>query len=173
MSFAMDDLVRFDEPPSSLDEHVERVGRETFRASLTRRTLLHRTAAIGAGVGLSVLGVLPPARKASAACTTTLETKIFGDCPQSVSGTCSPACGPSTVYSDVCDASGWHKTSGNYRMRPNQCETGGYDGWFWRAGPCGCPTGCKVNFRCHDGCKLISGTWHNSVCRHRSSCICP
>ncbi|HEX8629492.1 MAG TPA: hypothetical protein VF755_15105, partial [Catenuloplanes sp.] len=61
--------------------------------------------------------------------------------------------------------------SGSYRMRPNQCNTAPYDGWTWYAGPCGCPTGFGRNYRCHDGCKLVNGSWVRSICRTSTSCF--
>jgi hypothetical protein len=140
---------------------------------LTRRSLVQRGAALGTVLGLSTLGVLPPAKRAEAACTTTSEKTIYSSCPTTSEGFgCDPACGPSMVYGDTCNSNGWHKTSGNFRMRPNECRTGGYDGWFWRR-QCGCPSTCTRSFRCHDGCRLTNGVWKNSVCRLTSACICP
>jgi hypothetical protein len=58
------------------------------------------------------------------------------------------------VYSDVCRADTWHKYGGNYRNRPNQCYSPtGKDGWYWTL----CCGGQSDQWKCHDGCKLISG----------------
>lgn len=136
-----------------------------------RRGVLKGAFAGGVGIAMTMFEQAPIVQKAAAACTTTLETTIRADCPEDIAGTCSPACGPSTVYLDVCDANGWHKTSGNYRMRPNQCTSSPYDGWMWYASPCGCPVGFGRHYRCHDGCKLISGSWVNSICRTTTPCF--
>lgn len=136
--------------------------------SANRRTFVQAALATGAGLGMTVLGRLPTAQ---AACTTTLETTIRGSCPSNIAGTCSPACGPSTVYADACSASGWHKTSGNFRMRPNNCPSSPYDGWRWTLECCGTP-GCFRTFKCHDGCRLTGGQWVNSICRTATVCAC-
>jgi hypothetical protein len=140
---------------------------------LGRRGLLKGAAAGGVGLAMTLFERAPFVREAEAACTTTLETSIRAGCPSAVSGTCSPACGPSTVYNDACTSSGWHKTTGNFRMRPNQCGGSPYDGWYWYAAGCGCPSGFGRNYRCHDGCRRNSSTsaWVNSICRSTGACL--
>jgi hypothetical protein len=178
MTLLMEDIVSFDETPHQPRKADRRQPRREQRSGLTRLSFFQRTAALGTGVGLSVVGLLPPARNALAHtphgnCTTTLQTLMWGSCPEASDGFgCDPACGPSKVRSNACDANGWHKTSGEWRMRPNECKSGGYDGWFWRR-RCGCPTGCQRTFRCHDGCKDTAGGWAHSVCRVTSACQCP
>jgi len=130
-----------------------------------RRTFLRGVGAVAMGAGLAALTVFPKGRFAQAACTTTLQTKMYSSCPSGSSNYgCSPACGPSIVYSDACSGT-WHKTTGNFRMRPNACRSGGYDGWWWAKSYCQQCAG-PTTFKCHDGCKKIGGAWKNSICRY-------
>src|ERR671922_19038 len=84
---------------------------------------------------------------------------IYPRCPSYAGNhNCSPGCGPSVVCSSCCRTSGsykgFHKSGvshpGKYKLRPNQCYGGGYDGWIWAyAHRCGsCSRGVK--WRCHD-----------------------
>jgi hypothetical protein len=166
-SLTYDTIASLTEPaPTATHRGLFRV-----RLPLRRRGILKGTVAGAIGATMVLFERAPLVREAQAACTGTLETTIRGGCPSEISGTCSPACGPSPVYSDVCDGSGWHKTSGSYRMRPNQCPGSPYDGWSWFASPCGCPSGFGRNYRCHDGCKLVGGSWVNSICRTSGACF--
>lgn len=159
----LEDAIPALQEPSAFERKRDSVGLPPSRVG--RRGFLKAIGAAGLGLGFASLGVFPSARPAAAHCTTTLETKMYGSCPSSSSGFgCSPACGPSTVYWDVCGSGGWHKTTGNYRMRPNHCKSGGYDGWYWGKSPCE-ECGGYTYFKCHDGCKKIGALWYNSICR--------
>jgi hypothetical protein len=181
VTLLLSEIVSFDESPRS------RVGDGATRDStgdslsaklpriLTRRSLLQKGTAAGTILGLSFLGLLPPARKAWAACLYNVTEKtIYTSCPTSIAGTCSPGCGPSDVDANACNSNGWHKSTGIWRARPDDCVPGTeYDGWFWLAGGCGCSGDCTAKLRCHDGCKSVSGSWVSTVCKHRVKCICP
>jgi hypothetical protein len=171
--FDLDEVVSVGERPggSARVRPAARVGVTGYR--LARRGALKATVALGTGAGMAALGLFPKAKEASAACVGFLEADIFGGCPTEV-GDCSPACGPSTVYADTCGSNGLHMYTGNYRNRPDQCHPGTEsDGWHWTAptGSCGCQPGFQRNYRCHDGCKLISGAWRNSICRTSTPCF--
>lgn len=162
---------------------IESVDREGTRRQAvsrtsprTRRDFIRQSAAVLTGAGLALVAYIPTARPARAEHGGQHKedftgTDWYGSCPTAISGTCSPACGPSTVYSDVCDGI-YHKSTGNYRARPNECKSGTYDGWYWatihQCGICNC--GYCANFRCHDGCKWINSAWKNSICR-TSYCV--
>ena len=139
-----------------------------------RRTFLRGLGAGAVGVGLATVGQLPVARKAEAACVSSLNTNIKNNCPSSYDYGCT-SCGPSTVYGDVCGTNSYHKYTGAYRNRPDQCDPGNYDGWRWLTDPgtCGCASEGVRNYRCHDGCKKISGNWVNSICRPYAACLYP
>lgn len=165
LAVQLSDLPRTDRPVAGVHRQVAR---------LNRRDFIRASAKTACAVGLAALSVVPTARRARAACgpapskcTEVRETTLYGACPGSIPGNCSPACGPSTVYSDVCDISGWHKTTGNYRMRPDKCN--GADGWYWVTGTscgiCGCSSNPCARARCHDGCKCVGSTWDDSICR--------
>ncbi|HKF00138.1 MAG TPA: hypothetical protein VKG45_14555 [Actinomycetes bacterium] len=146
-----------------------RVGVSAYRPD--RRQLLRAAATMGTVAGLGALGLFPKAKEAAAACISRLENQIGGGCPVQV-GNCSPACGPSTVYADVCGSNGYHKYTGDYRNRPDQCNTGENDGWIWFGAGC-CSAQCGRRYRCHDGCKRVNGAWRNSICRVTlSGCLC-
>jgi hypothetical protein len=140
----------------------------------SRRAFVKGAVTVGTGVGLAALGVLPPARTAWAD-----GKDIYNACPSyAASHNCSPGCGPSLIASDVCTPNcttpctcpAWFKNGGNYKYRPNQCYAGKYDGWNWAYGAgCGC---CKNNikFRCHDGWKLLGGSWVKRICKSVIGC---
>lgn len=145
-----------------------------------RRRFIQVTAATGTGLGLAALGLLPPARSAQAG-----NLDIYtGPCPSYAAGhNCSPGCGPSTVCTDCCTpscgtpctCSAWFRNGGNYRYRPGQCIPGSnvWDGWVWKYNaPCGCCNN-NITYRCHDGSKLINGSWSPRICRSVIGCgIC-
>ena len=142
----------------------------------SRRGFLRGALAGGAAVGLAALGVFPRAREALAHHSNShYGYRIWtGACPSYAAGhNCEPGCGPSTIYVDACEPSGayegWHKASSGYRLRPGACRSG-YDGWTWRYGArCGqCSN--VIEYRCHDGYKLIGGGYHNSICREVTEC---
>ncbi|HEX5597258.1 MAG TPA: peptidoglycan-binding protein [Micromonosporaceae bacterium] len=146
-------------------------GRSRFAISwaLSRRTLLQA----GTAVGMTALSIFPAARRAYADGYT-----IYGGCPTyAADHNCSPGCGPSAIFGDACNTSGtykgYHKNNGTtWKLRPNQCYAGTYDGWKWRyQGPCGA-CACYVERRCHDGYKKTSSGWVKSICRWNTSCGC-
>ena len=137
--------------------------------AVSRRTLLQA----GTAVGMSALSVFPAARRAAADGYT-----IYSTCPAyAADHNCSPGCGPSPVFGDACNTTGtrtgWHKNDGtNWKLRPNQCYAGTYDGWTWKySGACG-SCACGVTRRCHDGYKKTSSGWVKSVCRWNYNCGC-
>lgn len=151
----------------------------------SRRAVLRSAAAAGAALGLSALGVFPPARRAIAdgfrlppGDLTYGRYEISDRCPGYAGRhDCSPGCGPAVVCLDCCRTSGtmtgYHHsrtTRRGFRLRPDQCW-GSYDGWLWRyAGRCGRCTG-GVLYRCHDGWKRSrSGHWYKTVCRWVLDC---
>ncbi len=141
----------------------------TMSWALSRRTLLQA----GTAVGMAALSIFPAARRAYADGYT-----IYGGCPAyAADHNCSPGCGPSPIFGDACNTSGtytgFHKNNGTtWKLRPNQCYAGTYDGWLWRyAGSCGA-CACGVERRCHDGYKKTSSGWVRSICRWNTSCGC-
>src|SRR5690606_21651822 len=125
-------------------------------------------------LGFAVLSVFPAARKAYAD-----GYDIYtGSCPSYASDhDCSPGCGPSTIFADACETSGsytgFHKNDGvTWKLRPNQCFSGTYDGWLWGdQGACG-TCACSVERRCHDGYRKTSSGWVKSICRWNTACGC-
>jgi hypothetical protein len=163
----------------------QRFPRPRALAALTRtsrRSALRALFSTGAGLGLAMLSVFPPARTAVAAGFRLAPVdlwQIYDRCPSYASDhNCSPGCGPSVVCRDCCQPGGAHKgyhhtlksSNGRYRLRPNQCF-GNYDGWLWRyTGRCG---GCQrgVLWRCHDGWRRsTSGHWYKTICRWPVEC---
>jgi hypothetical protein len=137
--------------------------------ALSRRTLLQA----GTAVGMAALSIFPAARRAYADGYT-----IYGSCPSyAADHNCSPGCGPSTIFAGACNTSGtytgFHKNDGtNWKLRPNECYAGTYDGWLWRyQGACGA-CACSVERRCHDGYRKMSSGWVRSICRWNTSCGC-
>lgn len=168
-------------------EGADRVRRRAPAATapgVGRRSLLGGAVAAGTTAGLAAVGVFAPARKAldsgyRLAASTSGYYDIYQRCPSYSDYNCSPGCGPSTVVSTACRTSGkyrgYHRSSvsdpGRYKLRPNQCYAGRYDGWMWHyAHPCGkCKT--SVTWRCHDGWKKsAAGTWYKSICRWAHAC---
>lgn len=143
--------------------------------TLSRRRLIGGAMAIGTIAGLSVLGVLPPLRKAYAGggydIRETCGTISSGP------GTCNVPCGDSDIHVNACEPSGphagFHKDSGIWDLRPGECYPGtnAWDGWKWQVPDC---EGCHPRtFRCHDGWHSHSSPGahdHRSVCLHRLSC---
>lgn len=173
-------------PKGAPRAHRRASGRGTSTGS-PRRAVLRGAAAAGAALGLSALGVFSPARRALAGgfrllqpCDQVLGSyEIYDRCPPYASRhDCSPGCGPSLVCRDCCRTSGtmigYHHSSTSrpgYRLRPDQCFGGTYDGWLWRyAARCGQCTG-GVLYRCHDGWKRSrSGHWYKTICRSVLDC---
>jgi hypothetical protein len=133
----------------------------------SRRVFVRTTGATLAGLGLAALGLLPPARQAVAG-----TRDINPNClPINASNDCFPGCGPSTLCFDCCGSDGWHRSTGNYRLRSDNCPKGtGYDGWLWRFNAnCNC---CRsfIVFRCHDGYKWTGSGWVTTICRWTVGC---
>jgi hypothetical protein len=143
-----------------------------WRPAVSRRGLL-RSAFVGAtALGMTALGVFPPAREALA---DGYDIAQYG-CNGIGYSNCKDCC-CSTVCRDCCNSKGWHKRTGIYRLRPNQCYAGGgnrsMDGWFWRA--CNCKksngsTGKRTN-RCHDGYRIGDAGALRTICRKRIGCL--
>ncbi|MEU5882351.1 hypothetical protein [Spirillospora sp. NPDC047279] len=154
---------------------------DTGVSGVGRRNVLRGIATAGASVGLGALGVFPQARQALAAGYAQRPGyQILGRCPSyAANHNCSPGCGPSVVCPTCCRTSGslkgYHKSGkshpGYYMLRPNQCYSGGWDGWLWAySKSCGsCRKG--VTWRCHDGWKKSAkGSWYKTICRKATSC---
>ena len=195
-------LVALDEEPQQDRDQPSRAsttsGTRSWPDALrSRRTILKGAVAAGAAVGLHVLGLLPPIKKAWGVqgyeiwINNALQPGGNACPPASTfTGTakCTVGCGPSMIYSDACKdvyndppvGNNWyhyHKTDGgtNWALRPDECFTNPYtgdkyDGWYWRfEGACGfCPN--YVVYRCHDGKKRVSGLLRNSICKYAVSC---
>ncbi len=145
----------------------------------SRRGFLGGALAAATGTSLAALGVVfPGARTALAEGPGGQYGYRYhrGDCPSyAAPANCEPGCGPSPVYLDTCEPSGfyrgWFKNrpAEGYRLRPAQCLSG-FDAWEWRySGACGA---CAhvISFRCHDGYKRSGGGWFNAICRHVDEC---
>ncbi len=145
--------------------------RSTASWALSRRALLQA----GTALGMAALSVFPAARRAHAD-----GYDIYtGACPSyAIDHDCSPGCGPSTIFAAACVTSGanlgFHKNDGvTWKLRPNQCFSGTYDGWLWRyQGACGACS-CSVERRCHDGYHNAGSGWVKSICRWNTECGCP
>lgn len=136
--------------------------------SATRRRFLASFGAAAIGVGLASLGVFPPAREALAH-----RRNINPSClAVNENDQCNPGCGPSDVCSHCC-ASGWHRETGNYMLRPHECPPGQhYDGWLWSySNDCACCA--AITWRCHDGEYNTGSGWVDTICRHKYGCTCP
>ncbi|MQY08142.1 hypothetical protein [Actinomadura macrotermitis] len=167
--------------PHTAERVRRRAPAREARVRPVRRSVLTGLLGAGATVGLNALGVFPPARKAvQSGFSLAGYYDIYPRCPSyAANHNCSPGCGPSLVCSVCCRTSGkykgFHKSGvsdpGRYKLRPNQCYGGGYDGWIWAyTRPCG---GCArgVTWRCHDGWKKSSrGSWYKTICRKSMAC---
>ncbi|HEX2130733.1 MAG TPA: peptidoglycan-binding protein [Actinophytocola sp.] len=137
----------------------------------TRRAVLRA----GGVAGLTVLGgVFPSVRRAVAD-----GYDIYPRCPSyAADHDCSPGCGPSTIFADACVTSGentgFHKDDQvTWRLRPNACLSGSYDGWMWRYDQACGACSCHIERRCHDGYRRTGSGWVNSICRWTTDCGCP
>jgi hypothetical protein len=138
-----------------------------------RRGFVRGATAAAVGVGLASLGLFrltPPAFADGYDIYTDYNS---GPCTDyAVNHECSPGCGPSPVaggYPNGCNdgvcGSCWHRCCGNlgpngaiHYLRPNECWSGGWDGWRWRCSS-------TVIFRCHDGWACYNGGCGRTVCR--------
>lgn len=137
----------------------------------TRRNILR----VGGVLGLAVLGgVFPSVRRAVAD-----GYDIYPECPSYADDQdCSPGCGPSTIFADACETSGanlgFHKNDQvTWRLRPNACFGGSYDGWMWRYDQACGACSCHIERRCHDGYRRTGSGWVRSICRWTTDCGCP
>ncbi|MGH3756989.1 peptidoglycan-binding domain-containing protein [Actinophytocola sp.] len=137
----------------------------------TRRNILRA----GGVLGLTVLGgVFPSVRRAVAD-----GYDIYPTCPSyAEDDDCSPGCGPSTIFADACETSGanlgFHKNDQvTWRLRPNACFGGSYDGWMWRYDQACGACSCHIERRCHDGYRRTDSGWVRSICRWTTDCGCP
>ena len=144
----------------------------------TRRSFLGGAMAAATGTGLAALGVFSIARPALAdGSGGQYGYRVHtGECPSYASShNCEPGCGPSPVYLDTCETTGYYRgwfknrPAEGYRLRPGQCLSG-FDAWVWRySGRC---WACQrvIEYRCHDGYKRAGGVWFNAICRHTNEC---
>lgn len=160
------DVVRWDGPA----RHLGRRGRGPASSPVSRRTFLKAAGAAGVGLALTLVGRIPIAQ-AQCAPEGQLHTDIRPDCYANYNY---PDCGPSPGCSVCCEVPAyWHRRTGAYRNRPNRCPPSSqWDGWWWM-GTQGCPPGCVRQFRCHDGCRNVSGSWISTICIWTHQCACP
>jgi len=150
----------------------------------TRRSFLFRCFAVGASLSSLGMTVIRPLR----ALANPNGYQIFGystatgtPCNQTTgyarNHNCSPGCGSSPVYSCACNTSGtwinyhrgtltsWVTACGyQWKLRPDECYAGSWDGWKWTAGS-GC-AGCDNQYwRCHDGYIGTQVGTGPSICR--------
>lgn len=169
------------------------VGRSSVRfqwplVSWNRSQFLRAAVGTGMAIGVSSLGVFPPARKALASHVGSEGYEIRESCAQDLDETCAVPCKPSMIYPNACYTDpghhylGWHRHGCTlaygvaWRLRQNQCDPNyfDWDGWKWSVSNCeNCSTAV---FRCHDGyiCDVGFGcdlsNCDNSVCKKRISC---
>ncbi len=154
-----------------------------------RRQFLRAAAGTGMAIGLTSLGVFPPARKALASHPGTEGYQIKSlPCPGDYGyEDCGTPCAPSTIYQDACYTDpghhyyGWHRHGCTiaytkaWRLRQNGCDPGTqWDGWKWQVANC---ANCNsAVFRCHDGYRCQTGQncdlsfCDNSVCKWLIGC---
>ena len=165
------------------------IGSLSFGSS--RRQFMRRTFWGAVAFSLASLEWLPPARLAYAGHegTGTYGYRIKGlPCPAASSGTavapsCGQGCGPSRICGEetsgfCCEPPSahkvdYHKDSGNFRLRPEEC-TANDDGWRWKVdNACGC-CGGGLKYRCHDGWwDNPDQGWVRRVCRAVTQCDPP
>jgi hypothetical protein len=156
------------------DSNGARMRRVAPRAAYSpnRRDVLKGLVAMGMGAGIAALGILPPARASSPPGG----WKIYSGCSGLGSWVSDDDCnGCNQRLLCCCDSNGYHKGSDygcHYALRPDQCASGGYDGWTWTYGGC-CWVGCfkcvkNRKWRCTDGYYRAdcSQTWTLSICRY-------
>lgn len=167
---------------------LSRISAAARWTSYTRRQFLGRAAAVGMGVGLFTLGVLPPARRARAHDGPKYVIRGL-HCPsyyQNSWNACNKPCGPSCIYPQACKDGGhykgYHRDDSGWDLRPDECAPGSTptaDGWLWRVNDtdCGdCQLGNDtVTYRCHDGIKIgasCGGRGDSSICKFKCHCGC-
>jgi len=144
----------------------------------SRREFVAGALAAGTAIGMTALGIFPPARPAAAQHGS---WKIWSGCDGLGSWVNDDNCRGCNQGSRLCCCSnGYHKGPGagcHYKHRPDQCKSGGYDGWTWKVGSCcikSCGTCCSLYknmaWRCSDGyyrSSCCAGCWTKSICRKR------
>lgn len=177
VALAPDDVVSLTDRPTG---DVQTMPVETVRWQMrrifppvSRRIFLRGLVATAAGAGLAALGIFPAGREALAHCGTegVQHRDMRSTCPSGQGDTDCLGCCCSTAYSDACDGT-WHKTSGSYRNRFGDCDPNNsvYDGWYWKLSGCAICGSLDTRWKCHDGCKNVSGTWKYSICK-TYSCV--
>lgn len=186
MTLRIHDVAPLSVPGSGGGPRRAKGRRATFdRLRPTRREFISGALAVGSAVGVTALGIFPPARPAAAEHGT---WRIWEGCAGLGDWVNDDGCRGCNQGSKLCccNVNGYHKSTGcHYRHRPDQCRSGGYDGWTWKTGAC-CPTGCddagccdcrrNIDRRCSDGYyrSNCDGPWTKSICRKRidegSSC---
>jgi S-formylglutathione hydrolase FrmB len=180
--FELDQIPLLRGPRPDGAERVRRSAPAATAEGVRRRSMLGGAMAGGTALGLAALRVFSPAREAMSDgyVLAADHYDVYGKCPSyAASHNCSPGCGPSTVVSGACKTGGkwrgYHRSAatdpGVYKLRPNECYAGRYDGWVWHyAHACG---KCKksVTWRCTDGWKKsTTGGWYKSICRWSHAC---
>jgi hypothetical protein len=177
MTLELTDIAPLEGPTPPNAVRRRRVGQDpTYMPS--RRDMLRGLLTVGAGAGVAVLGLLPTARPARASAPPG-GWKIWDGCDGLGSWVDDDNCnGCNQKTLCCCDSGGYHKGSDygcKYALRPDQCKSGGYDGWTWTYGGC-CWLSCEKcvknrTWRCTDGyynsdCK---GEAVQSICRYIAS----
>jgi hypothetical protein len=174
MTLKLADIAPLEGAPPTNAARKRRVG-ESAQYVPSRRDVLRGMLAVGAGAGIAALGVFPTARPAGAS-SPPGGWKIWSGCSglgSWVSDDNCNGCNQKTLC--CCDANGYHKGSDygcKYALRPDQCASGGYDGWTWTYGGC-CWVACQKcvknrKWRCTDGYynSDCAGSPVQSICRY-------
>jgi hypothetical protein len=178
VTLKLDEIVSLDGPPPNHGRRIRRSGTRAPYAP-TRRDLLKGLLVGSAGLGLAVLGILPPARRVRADAPEG-GWRIWDGCAGLGTWVNNDNCnGCNERLFCCCNSEGYHlgPASGcKYKFRPNTCKDGVYDGWTWQVADCcpvsGCGTGCTRSYRnrkwrCSDGYfrSTCSAAWVPSICR--------
>jgi len=136
----------------------------------TRREFITGVLTVGSAIGVSALGIFPPARPASAGHGS---WKIWQGCAGLGDWVKDDDCrGCNQTRLCCCNVEGYHKAIGcHYKHRPDACRSGGYDGWTWKVGSC-----CLKSSTCSgDGCCECyrDMKWRCSDGGYRSNCDNP
>jgi hypothetical protein len=157
----------------------------------TRREFVSGAVGVGAIVSMGVFGLFPTAKPARAEHGS---WSIWSGCSGLGSWVNDDDCRGCNQGSTLCCCfDGYHRADGcRYMHRPDQCKSGGYDGWTWAASNCcfrsdsNCGPGCargyqNTRWRCSDGYTRsdCANPWTKSICRTRvasgstcSPCAC-
>jgi len=176
MKLTPEDIVSLDRRSFAIRRARRGATRDTA-SHPSRREFLRGTIAVAGAVSVGALSLLPTARPASADHG---DWKIWSGCTGLGSWVNDDDCRGCNQGSVLCCclSNGYHSWEGCERMhRPDQCKSGGYDGWTWSASLCcyfsGCGEGCAQGYqnrrwRCSDGYRRssCSASWQKSICRH-------